>query len=363
MKKSELVQIIREVLTEHYNQYYPQEGDKVQVIYGGINPIYQGENFIDIVTAIIDETGTPYTIISFKKHRKIKDFGEWTFKKISSGDEEYGDDVAWDTRDKEPYTESIKKSELINLIKETINEVRLEEDEKLYGLENAESDIKELLKKRFKDLNNKNLHDEVLKEIRRFLKINLPKKYHKMIDLEPWMENDVFGKNKNVTEALNYLDNLVDDIENEDEINQENIKKNNLIDLIKETINELNVKKIKDPIPAQVGVLMSDGSVETFRVLSGNNIESMLKNNYSTYKQIQSLLDYGDVKKLGTTSGNTVFLERDLKKRGSGTKLKNDLKSFVNLCKVNKARKIYLFDLTNKQWKVTSQAKIDLLLT
>lgn len=142
------------------------------------------------------------------------------------------------------------------------------------------------------------------------------------------------------------------------------MKKSELISLIKECINEINVKKEKQPVSAQLGILSSDGTVETIRILTGDQseIDKLLKTNYSTQQKLQTLLDYGDVYKLDVNSNKTQFAERDKKMRGTGSKLKNDMRSFVTVAKNNKASKVYLFDLKTKTWKTVDKENLDSLL-
>ena len=332
----------------HSNTYYPKTGDKVRAIYGGKRAIYQGDNFVDEVTNVIDNSTQPFVAINFKRRGQIKDYGDWSFENLNAGIEQ--GDFDYDTSDKEVNQESINKSKLIQIIQEVITELKKDPNKK-YKIKIERSGT-------FGNSYPERFTEGTLAEL-----INY---FHYTLEVGKSWEREKGNKKINMNPKT--IQDLIKNVENAKDNSASNgyggYSYSVVEDTKTESINEYNVKKEKEPISAQLGVLMSDGSVETIKIMTGgSNIESILKSNYSTQKQLQTLLDYGDVEKLGNSSGNTTFLIRDKKKKsGTGAKLKNDIRGFVAVAKSNHAKKVYLFDLAKKEWKIVTNAKIDTLL-
>lgn len=142
------------------------------------------------------------------------------------------------------------------------------------------------------------------------------------------------------------------------------MKKSELKQLIKEVITELNVKKEKQPVLGQLGVKGSDGSVETIRIITGDprETENFLRSNYSNRIKLQTILDFGDIHKLGPNTESSEFLERDKDIAGQGSRLKDNVRGFVAVAKSNKAQFIYLYDLASKTWTILPASQFDTLL-
>ena len=129
------------------------------------------------------------------------------------------------------------------------------------------------------------------------------------------------------------------------------MKKSELVSLIKECINEINIKKEKQSVAAQLGVMGGDGSVETVRIITGGDeIKDLLKSNYSNRIKLQTILDFGDIYKLGPTTDASEFAARDKKMKFVDAKLKGSLKSFAAVAKANKVKDVYVYDLAKKKW-------------